>query len=54
MVDPGIVPEKLVVAFRDPDAIHPRQFESAEPAAPPGYLGPPESYYSLSAVAPKQ
>ena len=48
MVDPGVVLEKLIVAFPDPASRFPGVPESAEPAAPPSYLGPPESYYRLT------
>ena len=51
MIDPGVVLEKLVVAFRDPDLFYPRHFKNEETAAPPSYLGPPESYHRIAASA---
>ena len=46
MIDPGVVVEKLVVGFADPDAPHlPGKPAPAEPTVPASYLGPPESYY---------
>ncbi len=46
MVDPGVVLEKLVVAFANPEAPQfPGEPRPAEPAAPASYLGPPESYH---------
>jgi hypothetical protein len=53
MVDPGIVLEKLVVAFSDPSARFPGMPQSALPAAPTSYLGPPDSYYRLTQSSPK-
>ena len=46
MIDPGVVLEKLVVGFTNPEApVFPGRPASAEPAVPASYLGPPESYY---------
>lgn len=46
MVDAGVVLEKLVLGFANPDATPlPGMTAPAEPAAPPSYLGPPESYF---------
>ncbi|MGH9607038.1 MAG: glycosyl hydrolase 115 family protein [Terracidiphilus sp.] len=46
MIDPGVVLEKLLVAFADP---HAPQFPGMPvakiPRAPSSYLGPPESYF---------
>jgi hypothetical protein len=53
MVDPGVVLEKLVVAFPNPAARFPGMAGSNQPAAPPSYLGPPESYYHLPVSAAK-
>ncbi|HEX4006537.1 MAG TPA: glycosyl hydrolase 115 family protein [Acidobacteriaceae bacterium] len=50
MVDPGIVLEKLIVAFSNPAARFPGT--PALPAAPPSYLGPPESYVRLTPPSP--
>jgi len=51
MVDPGVVLEKLVVAFANPEAPRfPGASAPAEPAAPASYLGPPESYYRMPAA----
>lgn len=50
MIDPGVVLEKLVVGFADPDMPHfPSSPPAAEPAVPSSYLGPPESYYRMPA-----
>ena len=46
MIDPGVVLEKLVLGFANPDAPHPRgTLTPGEPAVPASYLGPPESYH---------
>ena len=46
MIDPGVVVERLVVGFADPDAPHLQGKPApAEPTVPASYLGPPESYY---------
>ena len=46
MIDPGVVLEKLVVGFANPDApAFPRRAVPTEPMVPASYLGPPESYY---------
>ncbi|HTV82526.1 MAG TPA: glycosyl hydrolase 115 family protein [Acidobacteriaceae bacterium] len=48
MIDPGVVLEKLVVAFASSQPPHfPGVSAPAEPAAPASYLGPPESYYRM-------
>jgi hypothetical protein len=48
MIDPGIVLEKLVVGFADPDAPHfPGTTAPTQPTVPASYLGPPESYYRM-------
>lgn len=45
MIDPGVVLEKLVVAFPNLEAPHfPGMAAPREPEAPASYLGPPESY----------
>jgi hypothetical protein len=49
MIDPGVVLEKLVIAFANPDAPRfPGVAAPAEPDAPASYLGPPESYYRIA------
>jgi hypothetical protein len=49
MIDPGVVLEKLVVGFADPDAPHlPGTAAPMDPAVPASYLGPPESYYRVA------
>ncbi len=46
MVDPGVVLEKLVVGFADPDAERFRRFFGGSASMiPESYLGPPESYF---------
>lgn len=46
MIDPGVVLEKLVLGFANPDAPHSRgTLTPRETAVPASYLGPPESYY---------
>ncbi|MGH8294210.1 MAG: glycosyl hydrolase 115 family protein [Steroidobacteraceae bacterium] len=50
MIDPGVVLEKLVLRFANPDARHlPRSAGAAGPTTgptvPQSYLGPPESYH---------
>lgn len=53
MIDPGVVLEKLVVGFADPDApMFPRRAAPAEPTVPASYLGPPESYYRMASSIP--
>lgn len=48
MVDPGVVLEKLVVGFADPDAERAsRFFGSSASMIPDSYLGPPESYFRM-------
>jgi hypothetical protein len=48
MIDPGVVLEKLIVGFADPDAPHlPGATAANEPTVPASYLGPPESYYRM-------
>jgi hypothetical protein len=53
MIDPGVVLEKLVVAFANPDKPHfpgaPAPAEPAGPTIPASYLGPPESYHRIRA-----
>jgi Glycosyl hydrolase family 115/Gylcosyl hydrolase family 115 C-terminal domain len=52
MIDPGVVLEKLIVGFADPDAPRlPGAAAPMEPAIPPSYLGPPESYYRIRSAA---
>jgi hypothetical protein len=53
MVDPGVVLEKLVVAFPNPAAPIPGAAGPSQPSAPPSYLGPPESYYHQTSPAPE-
>jgi hypothetical protein len=49
MVDPGVVLEKLVIAFPDPNAPrYPDAPENKIPKAPSSYLGPPESYFHMA------
>jgi hypothetical protein len=49
MVDPGVVLEKLIIAFPNPDAPHfPGAQKNKIPMAPSSYLGPPESYFHMS------
>ncbi|MGB7135396.1 MAG: glycosyl hydrolase 115 family protein, partial [Acidobacteriaceae bacterium] len=48
MVDPGIVLEKLVIGFPDPDARSLRFGGPPPPVIPPSYLGPPESYHPIT------
>ena len=50
MVDPGVVLEKLVIAFANPAARLPGVPTPAEPAAPASYLGPPESYHRITSA----
>jgi hypothetical protein len=46
MVDPGVVLEKLIVAFPGADTPHfPGMKAPSIPRAPSSYLGPPESYF---------
>lgn len=53
MIDPGVVLEKLVVGFANPDApVIPFTPASSGPAVPASYLGPPESYYRMAAHRP--
>lgn len=50
MVDPAVVLEKLIVAFADPDApVLPFTPAPSGPVIPASYLGPPESYYRVTA-----
>ncbi len=50
MIDPGVVLEKLIVAFPNPHARHfPDMHAPKIPRAPSSYLGPPESYFRPSA-----
>ena len=52
MIDPGVVLEKLVVAFANPDApVLPGMTASTEPTVPASYLGPPESYHRTPVTA---
>lgn len=52
MIDPGVVLEKLVVGFMNPDAARPPGTAApTEPEVPASYLGPPESYYRPAPVA---
>jgi hypothetical protein len=53
MVDPGVVLEKLIVAFPNPAARFPGAPASAGPSAPPSALGPPESYYRPTSSSPE-
>ncbi len=50
MVDPGVVLEKLVIAFPNLAARFPGMSAPAEPAAPASYLGPPESYHRITSA----
>lgn len=53
MIDPGVVLEKLIVGFADPEAPHPPGSTApAEPTVPASYLGPPESYYRMPSGTP--
>jgi hypothetical protein len=46
MIDPGLVLEKLVLGFANPDApTFPGRAAPTEATVPASYLGPPESYY---------
>lgn len=48
MIDPGLVLEKLIVAFPNPREPHfPGVHAPKIPRAPSSYLGPPESYHRL-------
>ncbi|HVS78304.1 MAG TPA: glycosyl hydrolase 115 family protein [Steroidobacteraceae bacterium] len=48
MVDPGVVLEKLVLGFANPDAQHSAgKAASTAPTVPASYLGPPESYHRM-------
>ena len=51
MIDPGVVLEKLVVGFANPDA--PQSLTSAPTGSviPSSYLGPPESYRRIDPAA---
>ncbi len=50
MIDPGVVLEKLIVAFPNPNAPHfPGMHVPKIPRAPSSYLGPPESYFRTAA-----
>ncbi len=48
MVDPGIVLEKLVIGFPDPEARSFRFGGPPPPVIPASYLGPPESYHRMT------
>jgi hypothetical protein len=49
MIDPGVVLEKLVLGFSNPEATHsPSTAAPTEPAVPASYLGPPESYHRMT------
>ena len=53
MVDPGVVLEKLVVGFANPDApTFPGKAAPTGPTVPASYLGPPESYYRAAGSTP--
>ena len=53
MIDPGVVLERLVVGFADPDAQRlPGTPPPARPTVPASYLGPPESYYRMPSRSP--
>lgn len=46
MIDPGVVLEKLIVAFPNPNAQRvPGTHDPKMPRAPSSCLGPPESYF---------
>lgn len=48
MIDPGVVIEKLIVAFPNPHALRfPGMKPPKVPTAPSSYLGPPESYFRI-------
>jgi hypothetical protein len=52
MIDPGVVLEKLVVGFANPDApAFPGKGAPLEPTVPASYLGPPESYHRMPVAA---
>ena len=52
MIDPGVVLEKLVVAFPDPQEPRvPGMPAPKVPRAPSSYLGPPESYFRMPSSA---
>ena len=54
MIDPGVVLEKLIVAFPNPHAPHfPGMHAPKIPRAPSSYLGPPESYFRMPASKEK-
>jgi hypothetical protein len=48
MVDPGVVLEKLLIAFPNPAIRIPGITGASQPSAPASYLGPPESYFQLA------
>ena len=49
MIDPGVVLEKLVLGFANPDApVFPFMPGPSRPTVPSSYLGPPESYFRMS------
>ena len=51
MIDPGLVLEKLVLGFANPDASpFPGMATVTGPSVPPSYLGPPESYHHFTSV----
>jgi hypothetical protein len=53
MIDPGVVLEKVVVGFANPDALaFPPRAAPTEPTVPASYLGPPESYYRVGSSIP--
>ena len=51
MVDPGVVIEKIVIGFPDPDARRFRFGGPPPPIIPASYLGPPESYHQFPATS---
>jgi hypothetical protein len=55
MIDPGVVLEKLIVAFPNPNALRfPGMKAPSIPRAPSSYLGPPESYFNPATIHDSQ
>ena len=53
MIDPGVVLEKLILGFANPDApVFPFRPASSGPTVPPSYLGPPESFHRMTRHRP--
>jgi len=54
MIDPGVVLDKLVVGFANPDAEQvPGTAALTQPLVPESYLGPPESYHRMTSKQPE-